>query len=863
MSRSNADSSRTLHVPSPVLIVQLNELLVSLDLQFTVQSHVQLTPALLVCILESILPSDRPLPISERRRRTLVDSNTQKVHCIKIFLGVLQDILRKDVGLSKMDPRRLAFGEEEETYFIARLLCWYGRRNGLVSRRHSGRDVPDIASPSTLITALTKGTETPLPAEPDSDTPDTSVSAPSWTDDKAGGPRCIHEVPSPSLVLSPSSTHPAELESSFLSDYPQNTTIRRGGYLSLTDEDAQIAAFEEHRRLQRLDKRPQREPHDETQLLDDRTQDDSVLAYEQERKRDLIKRLGKRRQPDPDEDEDEQLTGDSMPDMYPLTLIRLGKRRQQEPHEDQDADTPPLFHDDLMPDTDDHDHDPDPSLAAAVVHERQRKFKLMQRKADLLDGVALLRLHVIAGAELLPSARDATHSQGAGDCRLFKEVTTVFSPRRDCGSSSPTAGRLTRPPWTPIPARIWPTSSRPRTAETKAPMVSSLRSLRASTNCAGFTQCLDCVIRRAATCARPASVSRWAVGSRVVVDPGVLGMRVPAGRMVAYYHREAAPPPPWTARRQHVAQKGRLLILRKTELLVSVSVGILGHRRTGDLGLTLPYREALSPPRHAAVAYWSVILDLPGSRSIAVLDNQTRARTHCKSGQLHLLAPIHQYREPAAPFIVSPGSLPAMNTHGFRRSYWTVILETCWDRAATPSSTARLKQAVHEWRIHPLDATAADTIASAAGQRESFTFTPTTPPRGQTQFAGGCVPAPHASCGGGRSAPRWSRTPPAGRGFLHGTGLIHQPPWFRICADLAGSPSTQDRRPFSLSRLLASPKIQRPPWAQRYPTSSSSADLPLFPSSGVSPRTSLFWTTWVPSYITRLTSYSTVYTPSA
>ncbi|KAJ7761784.1 hypothetical protein B0H16DRAFT_539255 [Mycena metata] len=392
MSRSNADSLRSIHLSSPILIVQLNELLVSLELQFTVQSHVQLTPALLICILESFLPPDRPLAISDRRRRKLVTSNTQKVHCIKIFLGVLQDMLQKDVGLSKMDPRRLAFGEEEETYFIARLLCWYGRRNGLVSRKHSWREVPDMGSPSTLTTALTKGTETPLPTEADSETPDTSVSAPSWTGDKADGPQCIHEVPSPSLVLSPSSTHPGELESSFLSDYPQNTTIRRAGYLSLMDEDAEIAAFEERRRLQRLGKRPQRDSHDETQLVDNPTPDDGARASEQERRRNLIKRLGKRRQQDPDANEDEQLADDSMPDEYDRAL---GKRRQQEPqHDDQEDDTPPLFHDDdLVPDAEDRHSDPDPSLAAAALsQERQRKFDLMQRKMDLQDDLALLRL---------------------------------------------------------------------------------------------------------------------------------------------------------------------------------------------------------------------------------------------------------------------------------------------------------------------------------------------------------------------------------------------------------------------------------------------------------------------------------------
>jgi hypothetical protein len=53
---------------------------------------------------------------------------------MKTFLGVLEtDFLQTDVGLSDLDPRRLADGEWEEVLFIAELLCWVGRRAGLVS----------------------------------------------------------------------------------------------------------------------------------------------------------------------------------------------------------------------------------------------------------------------------------------------------------------------------------------------------------------------------------------------------------------------------------------------------------------------------------------------------------------------------------------------------------------------------------------------------------------------------------------------------------------------------------------------------------------------------------------------------------
>ncbi|KAJ6562900.1 hypothetical protein B0H10DRAFT_2239826 [Mycena sp. CBHHK59/15] len=65
-----------------------------------------------------------------------------------------------------------------------------------------------------------------------------------------GVPRCIHEVPSPSLVLSPSSPHPGldpnfNLDSGlFTAEYPQNTTVHYKGSISLVDEDTAITGFE-------------------------------------------------------------------------------------------------------------------------------------------------------------------------------------------------------------------------------------------------------------------------------------------------------------------------------------------------------------------------------------------------------------------------------------------------------------------------------------------------------------------------------------------------------------------------------------------------------------------------------------------
>ncbi|KAJ7080108.1 hypothetical protein C8R44DRAFT_90185 [Mycena epipterygia] len=284
------DHSRSINVSSPVLITQLNQLLLSLDIPLTLESHRYLTPSLLIRILDSF-PSVR-LPISAEERQAISSSDTAKVHCMKIFLGVLQaDILHQDVGISHIDPRKLARGADEETIFIARLLCWYGRRTGLIARGSRADTRNDRGSPSTL-TTVTKRTETsPARAFSSSGQPEsnTSVSAGSDAEDPErqwplspgtvpAAPRCIHEVPSPSLVLSPSSTHPGsmpDVDSGFTSEHPQNTTVRFTGYIERVDEDAEIAAFEaqraaeRRRRARRLGKRREQDGPTQDTKLDD------------------------------------------------------------------------------------------------------------------------------------------------------------------------------------------------------------------------------------------------------------------------------------------------------------------------------------------------------------------------------------------------------------------------------------------------------------------------------------------------------------------------------------------------------------------------------------------------------------------
>ena len=108
------------------LVKQLNLLLSKLNISLDLISPTDLTPSLLIAILESLL--DRRIP-------TVRSSNPKHSHTqnMKIFLGVLEtDILQVDVGLSDVDPGKLASGEWDEVFFIAELLCWIGRQIGLL-----------------------------------------------------------------------------------------------------------------------------------------------------------------------------------------------------------------------------------------------------------------------------------------------------------------------------------------------------------------------------------------------------------------------------------------------------------------------------------------------------------------------------------------------------------------------------------------------------------------------------------------------------------------------------------------------------------------------------------------------------------
>ncbi|KAI0647802.1 hypothetical protein C8Q79DRAFT_906611 [Trametes meyenii] len=228
------ESSRSRMRYEPELVDSLNDLLdkLGMKLPFALDTPFDLTPSLLLGILESILETRLPISATIRSSRDFAS----RVQAMKIFLGVLEsDVLGgMDVGLSDVDPRRLAAGEEEEVVFVGELLRWLGRQRGILppGAGPSGKDdsPPTLpararrraASPSSHST-VTSGVQSNLSMMPttlaETDTTVMSVAseplaplthaelpslpqlspsghdnARSYGDSAKPPPRCIHEV---------------------------------------------------------------------------------------------------------------------------------------------------------------------------------------------------------------------------------------------------------------------------------------------------------------------------------------------------------------------------------------------------------------------------------------------------------------------------------------------------------------------------------------------------------------------------------------------------------------------------------------------------------------------------------------------
>ncbi|KAG8970130.1 hypothetical protein FRC03_011148 [Tulasnella sp. 419] len=90
---SNADD----HTADPEDVEDLNDLLECLDIPLTIHSPTDLTPSLLIAILESIL--QQRLDPSVRNATT----PTEKIIAMKVFLGVLSDDLLNGVDAEISD----------------------------------------------------------------------------------------------------------------------------------------------------------------------------------------------------------------------------------------------------------------------------------------------------------------------------------------------------------------------------------------------------------------------------------------------------------------------------------------------------------------------------------------------------------------------------------------------------------------------------------------------------------------------------------------------------------------------------------------------------------------------------------------
>jgi hypothetical protein len=275
-------NSLTVELSEKNLVSNLNILLAELQLTITLQTPYDLIPSLLLAVLESILELRLPISTDVRESR----SPSDKVQAMKMFLGVLEnDVLRMDVGLSEVDPRKLAAGEWDEVVFVGELLCWLGKQRGLLPPEtvETLRDVEDSSlvprlrkghtraqSPSTRSTVTnttaTNSANTDLSMQSVNNNSDTTIMTDSGSSRGSPSvalgsplrqPRCIHELDEPSLIVTDGTLDPDQDASltgpseSFcdcfaekLAPPPQHTSIRHTGWIDKVDERIELELFE-------------------------------------------------------------------------------------------------------------------------------------------------------------------------------------------------------------------------------------------------------------------------------------------------------------------------------------------------------------------------------------------------------------------------------------------------------------------------------------------------------------------------------------------------------------------------------------------------------------------------------------------
>ncbi|KAJ4479628.1 hypothetical protein C8J55DRAFT_560782 [Lentinula edodes] len=271
------------------LVDELGVLLQALQLPLTLKSPTDLTPSLLLAILESILSSR--LPLSHNLRNALLSKSSSskeakdaKIQCMKIFLGVIEtDVLKKDVGLNRIDPRKLANGEWDEVVFVGEILCWIGRESG-ITNAHDDREEPAWRlTPSTAPDISDNSTShRSTSSVPTADTSHSlhdldhlrsfrSLSVPSSPRlsplvlPRPIRPHCIHEVPS-FYALDDVATTTSGSE-------PSSSFVRYTGHIQPVDEELELSYFENSRNSRTLG-----DPEDITIDVSHQPQDLSAFA---------------------------------------------------------------------------------------------------------------------------------------------------------------------------------------------------------------------------------------------------------------------------------------------------------------------------------------------------------------------------------------------------------------------------------------------------------------------------------------------------------------------------------------------------------------------------------------------------------
>ena len=108
------------------LVQQLNALIHSLHIPISIESAWELTPSLILAILESTLRKRLPIPQALRQARDL----ESKTRVMEMFLQYVEDLAEDILGLQDVDPERLALGEWDEVVFIGEVLCQLANSRG-------------------------------------------------------------------------------------------------------------------------------------------------------------------------------------------------------------------------------------------------------------------------------------------------------------------------------------------------------------------------------------------------------------------------------------------------------------------------------------------------------------------------------------------------------------------------------------------------------------------------------------------------------------------------------------------------------------------------------------------------------------